>query len=57
MTSIGYMHIQRTIDYFTKVIEMDDFVIENQLNLKESKDNTLTIEFHEHQIKLHSIEK
>ncbi|MGS4680780.1 hypothetical protein ACKURH_16475 [Enterobacter soli] len=47
------MHIQRMIDYFTKVIEVDEKAIKDSLGIKDSDDLKLTIAIHENEIKLY----
>ncbi|HFK5718000.1 TPA: hypothetical protein ACG0MD_004222 [Enterobacter roggenkampii] len=51
------MHVQRTIDYFTKVIELNEHSISTSLESNLSEKISLTISLHGNQVKLYAIEK
>ncbi|WP_048996974.1 hypothetical protein [Enterobacter kobei] len=51
------MHVQRNIDYFTQVIQADEKAFKQSLDIKENDNLTLTIAFHENEIKLYAPEQ
>lgn len=51
------MHVQRHIDYFTQVIQADEKAFKQSLDIKENDNLTLTIAFHENEIKLYAPEQ
>ncbi|MEQ3433327.1 MULTISPECIES: hypothetical protein [Enterobacter] len=51
------MHVQRNIDYFTKVIELNEHSISTSLESNPSEKISLTISLHGNQVKLYAIEK
>ena len=51
------MHVQRNIDYFTKVIELKEHSISTSLESNPSEKISLTISLHGNQVKLYAIEK
>ncbi|HBQ0422299.1 TPA: hypothetical protein L7I76_004686, partial [Klebsiella aerogenes] len=51
------MHVQRNIDYFTKVIELNEQSISTSLESNPSEKISLTISLHGNQVKLYAIEK
>ncbi|MCI1897660.1 MAG: hypothetical protein LKI85_04670 [Enterobacter sp.] len=51
------MHIQRKIDYFTQVIELNEHSIRTSLESNPSEKISLTIILHDNQVKLYAIEK
>ncbi|HFT4302039.1 hypothetical protein AAHY20_17080 [Klebsiella quasipneumoniae subsp. similipneumoniae] len=51
------MHVQRNIDYFTKVIELNEQLISTSLESNPSEKISLTISLHGNQVKLYAIEK
>ncbi|HHR5699964.1 TPA: hypothetical protein ACS624_003080 [Klebsiella michiganensis] len=51
------MHVQRNIDYFTQVIQADEKAFKQSLDIKENDNLTLTIAFHENDIKLYAPEQ
>lgn len=51
------MHIQRMIDYYSQVIQLNQTEFKQSLNLKETEKLTLTIAFHENEFKLYANER
>lgn len=51
------MHVQRNIDYFTKVIELNEQLISTSLESNPSEKISLTISLHGNQVKLYASEK
>ncbi|HCT9684222.1 TPA: hypothetical protein OUD14_004799, partial [Klebsiella quasipneumoniae] len=49
------MHVQRNIDYFTKVIELNEQLISTSLESNPSEKISLTISLHGNQVKLYAI--
>lgn len=51
------MHIQRMVDYYSRVIQVNQKEFKQSLNLKETENLTLTIAFHGNEIKVYANEQ